>query len=394
MKIVFATDQYWPTISGVPVSIDTFKNELQKLGNEVYILAPDHPGASELDQKMKHNNTYRFRSFTFNKENRLVFWTEKKSIFRTMDSIKPDIIHIQTEFTLANIAISYAKKNNIPLVMTAHTNWEDLVALYVPFLPTTIARMYCRFKMRRILNKIDIILVPTSLMEVLLNLYFVKKPIRIIPTGIDKDEFCVEKIKNNKIIDEIYNDFPKLKGHKVLLFVGRIGKEKNIPFLFEVLKNLRDKNAYLVIIGDGPAKEELINLSKDMYLQNNIIFTGYIERKKLKAYYSIADVFVFASKVESQGLVVLESMACGTPVVAIGKMGTREVMNGDSGGYMVDDDLDEFTAKVRLLLYNDKIKKYKSKEALAHVENWTINLMSEKLNKLYISMINHSKKKL
>ena len=132
----------------------------------------------------------------------------------------------------------------------------------------------------------------------------------------------------------------------------RLGMEKNIEFLIDVLKNLTIKypTLYLVIAGDGPARKDLENYADEKGLTEKVIFTGFVEREKLKDFYSTANVFVFASKVESQGLVTLESMACGTPVVAIGKMGTREVMGGDSGGFMVDDDMDMFVEKTDLLL--------------------------------------------
>jgi glycosyltransferase involved in cell wall biosynthesis len=125
----------------------------------------------------------------FNDENRLVCKSEKQKIFNLLDSIKSDIIHAHTEFALASMAAPYAKNRKIPLLMTAHTNWEELISLYIPFIPSVLARFYCRSRMRKIYNRADAVIVLTSLMEVLLNLYVVKKPIRVIPTGIDKKEF-------------------------------------------------------------------------------------------------------------------------------------------------------------------------------------------------------------
>jgi len=180
-----------------------------------------------------------------------------------------------------------------------------------------------------------------------------------------------------------------LRGKGFYFFAGRLGKEKNIPFLIDVFASLAPhfKNLMLVIGGDGPAKRDLQDYAKNSGLSDSILFTGYIERKKLQNFYRRAEIFVFASKVESQGMVVLEAMACGTPVVAIGKMGTREVMGGDAGGFMVDDDKSEFAEKVQLLLNNPEIHKAKAMGAKRHAESWTMEVQAEKMLKLYVKLL-------
>ena len=126
----------------------------------------------------------------------------------------------------------------------------------------------------------------------------------------------------------------------------------------------------LVIVGDGPAKVDLEEYSRYLGLEEHIIFTGFVPRNKLGDFYLMAHVFIFASKIESQGLVILESMTCGTPVVAIGEMGTRALMASGNGGYMVDDVLDSFIEKVELLLNDTKIHQAKSEEAISESKRW------------------------
>jgi len=360
------------------------------MGHNVFLLVPDYPEAAGYDSKTKIDNLYRFRSYklSFNDENRLVYKREKKNIFKTLDTIKPDIIHVHTEFTMNKIATSYAKKHSIPIVMTAHTNWEELIHHYIPIIPLTMARLYCRYIMKKRYNKSDTVIVPTSLMEVLLDLYFVEKPIRVIPTGIEKEDFMQDE-SSKRYKKLLLEQYPILQNKKILFTAGRLGKEKNIEFLIDVVQILTQKRSdiILVISGNGPARKELEEYAEKMGVKENIIFTGFIERQYLKTYYLLADVFVFASKVESQGMVALESMACGTPVVAIGKMGTREVMGGDFGGYMVDDELDLFVDKVELLLNNPELYIAKSQEALKHIEKWTIDLQAERMITLYHKLI-------
>ncbi|MDD4975285.1 MAG: glycosyltransferase [Bacteriovorax sp.] len=392
MKIVYASDQYWPSVSGVPVSMDSFKNKFTEKGHEIFLLVPDYPNAVEWDKENKIKNIFRFKStgIFFNKENRRVCSSEKKKVFETLDSIKPDIIHIHTEFSLAKIVISYAKKKNIPIVMTAHTNWEELVNAYLAFVPQRLGRMYIRFMLQRIFNKADVLIAPTKMMQGILSKYYIQTAVQVIPTGIDENKFFKEKsnsaASHNFVLEGLAD---KIKDRKVLLYVGRIGKEKNIKFLIDALHQLlpNNKDAKLVIVGEGPAKEELEDYALQLGLQDHVIFTGFVERDKLAEFYSMAHVFTFASKVESQGLVILESMTCGTPVVAIGEMGTKELMGGDFGGFMVEDNLNLFVEKVELLLSDYQLHKLKSEEALQEATKWKIESMTLRVLKLYEGLL-------
>ena len=377
-------------MSGVSVSIDSFSKELVKMGHQVFLLAPEYPDSAQYDTQWAGTNIYRFRAnrIPFDDENRLVYRWEKKKVYNILDLVKPDLIHIQTELALCKIATRYAKKMKIPLVMTAHVNWEVLLVNYTPFTHSRIARLYCRNLMRRRYNKANIVVVPTSWMEVLLNLYFVNTPIRIIPTGIIKSDF--ENINESDWKDRIYKSYTQLIDKKILFYAGRLGMEKNIPFLMDVLKMLLPdhNNLILVIAGNGPAYAELLKYSQKIGIAGHVLFTGFIERKQLRNFYALSDVFVFASKVESQGLAIIESMICGTPVVAIGKLGTHEVMGGNIGGFMVDDDRKALADKTALLLDNAEIHQEKAKEALQYAQKWTSDKYAEKLINLYESLIN------
>ena len=392
MNIVYVSDQYWPSVSGVPVSMDSFKDQFTEQGHNISLLVPEYPEADTWDREHNAQNLFRFKSrqLILNKENRLVCRSEKNKVFARLDAIKPDIIHIHTEFSLAKMAIKYAKKNNIPLVLTAHTNWEELVNEYAKFIPNFLIKFYCRSFLRRTFNKVDRIIVPTTLMESRLNLYSINRPIDVIPTGIDVSHFtkAVAEIENSQ--NSIFlNLAEKIKDHKMLLYVGRLGKEKNIKFLINVFYTLAavNEDIKLVIVGDGPARIELEEYARSLGLIGRVIFTGYVDREQLMNFYTMAHIFMFASKIESQGLVILESMTCGTPVVAIGEMGTRALMGSGNGGFMVDDDLDLFVEKVALLLYDKELHKIKSAEALKEAKKWESNMMSTRVFELYENLL-------
>jgi len=384
MKIVYATDQYWPCVSGVSVSIDSFRKELEAMGHEIHILAPEYPGSVKDDSE--HIHRFRSSKVFFNDENRLVRRREAKNAWKILDGMRPDVVHVQTEFSMALIASRWARKRHVPLVISAHTNWMDLIRMYIPLIPRGMTGPICRWKMFSVFRKADAIVVPTSLMDVLLSSYAVHRPTRVIPTGIRTEVFSQTLDVHARVIADLRKTNPALReGLRYLLFVGRLGVEKDVPFLVDVLEDLlpAHPDLRLVLVGDGPARPDLEALVNARGLAEKVVFVGFVPHELLGAYYGLADIFVFASKVESQGLVVLEAMACGTPVVAIGKMGTREIMGGSNGGYMVDDDRDEFSQAVASLLDDPLLRERKHLEALKHAANWSMRVQAVKMEHFY-----------
>lgn len=392
VNIVYVSDQYWPSVSGVPVSMDSFKENFSSMGHTVNLLVPDYPEAAEWDKSNDSKNIFRFssRSVFFNKENRIVRSSEKKKIYAKLNALKPDLIHIHTEFSMAKIVIKYARKNNIPLVLTAHTNWEELINEYVKFVPHKLARFYCRSLLRRVFNKADRIIAPTTLMASRLHSYNISSQIDVIPTGVNVKHFSRlalnGKMSVNYKLDMIAD---RVRGHKTLMYVGRLGREKNIKFLIDVFHKLTEthNDIKFVIVGGGPSRNELQAYVRHLDLEDLVLFTGFVEREMLKDFYSLAYVFIFGSKVESQGLVILESMTCGTPVVAIGEMGTRALMRRGRGGFMVKDNIDLFIEKVDLLLSDPEVYKSKAAEALQEAEEWRSEIMSERVLTLYEDLL-------
>jgi glycosyltransferase involved in cell wall biosynthesis len=217
----------------------------------------------------------------------------------------------------------------------------------------------------------------------------IAKPIEIIPTGISTEDILVfDKIKLKQDSQLIAKN-PLLRNKKILMTAGRIGKEKNILFLLDVLEKLMPdfQDILLLVVGDGPFRSELEDIVKKRGLEKNTVFTGYVDRRTISEYFSLSDLFVFASKTETQGLVTVEAMLCKTPVVAIGEMGTKDVMNGDNGGFMVNEDREIFSAKVKLLLTDAALYEKKSHEAYEYAQNWTIEKTTLKMLDVYNSII-------
>lgn len=394
MKIALVTDTYRPRVNGVVASIDTFANEFRKLGHEVKIIAPEYP-ADQTDVKDKDNEQYVIRIKShylfFDPEDRLPDpWlpSSRKKIKKEILEFGFDIIHTQTPFTLGIEAIKWAKKINCPIVHTYHTMFESYVH-YFKFIPKPIAVAITKKVSKWYCNKMDLNITPSTQMKELLLSYKIKKPIEVNPTGIKIDKF---KNFNG-------NDFRKKYGIPedtiLLLFMGRIGAEKNIPFLFKVLKNiLKNKpNTKLIVAGKGPAEEEVKKECEVIGVKDNVIFLGYFEPQDWVNCYAAADLFTFASITETQGLVVTEAMAVGTPVVAVNAMGVGEVMKGNKGGLLVNLDVDEFTSAVLKMLDDKEFYEKKKKEAFEYAKEWSAEAMAKKLLEKYNKAIELKRQK-
>jgi glycosyltransferase involved in cell wall biosynthesis len=321
----------------------------------------------------------------FSKEDRVAkpykrFWVE-----RELDGFGPDVIHINTEFIIGDIGFSYAKKRNLPAVYTYHTIWDDYAVNYFPLIPEFMLRFAIRRYIKLLLWRSDMVIVPTSQIEERVKNYHIKKPIRRLPTGIDPALFrhSIEDVKQfRKLMEEKY---PAIRGKRILLFAGRVAKEKNIGFIIQLFPELLAKHSDLVLMiaGSGPWQDDYMEEAKNSGAGDRCIFTGYLEREELSLVYAISHIFVMPSLTETQGLVTIEAMLSGIPVVAIGAMGTVQVMEGNKGGFMVQNDMSEFRNRVLQLLEDDALYRQKSEEGRLHAQRWTIGSITEQLVTIY-----------
>jgi glycosyltransferase involved in cell wall biosynthesis len=275
----------------------------------------------------------------------------------------------------------YARHRRLPLVYTFHTMWEDYAMNYIPFLNAAASKTIARRLIRFYLNWAKIILAPTDRIARFIAELHVKAPVYLLPTGIPEELFKVDSETLELARRNLFSRFPRLEGKRILMYAGRIVKEKNLDFLLEVLQKVRAAvpETVLLCVGSGPYTEGFAQKAAECHLEDSVFITGYLPRKELVYCYRFADVFVFSSKTETQGLVTAEAMLAGLPVVAIGVLGTVDVMRGDNGGFMVKDDLEEFSAAVLRLLTDEALRKEKQKEALAWGSHWTIASLTDTL---------------
>jgi glycosyltransferase involved in cell wall biosynthesis len=207
----------------------------------------------------------------------------------------------------------------------------------------------------------------------------------LLPTGIDPELFNHDQAEGAVFREKLEALYPGLKGRRILLFAGRVAREKNLSFLLKLLPDIlaRCPDVMLLIAGNGPDLEYFREEARNLGIDDACVFTGYLERMDLALTYTIAEVFVFPSLTDTQGLVTLEAMFSGTPVVAIGALGTLMVMGGDNGGFMVKDDPAEFTARVLDLLEDRELYLKKKTEARLHARSWSMSEIAKKLVGIY-----------
>jgi len=369
----------------VTVALQTYRDELLRRGHEVLIVCPNYPSLNGSRAKESFVKRLPSQSTPISKEDRLVRPTALPLLFRALDRFKPDVIHINSEFTAAWMGMIYSKLRGHPVLITSHTDWEDYVCNYIPYVDRRLLRAVVRFLMRSIFGKADVLVTPSQSQMRLLKGYHLRNRFVIVPSGVSSlfgKRGDAETAAYRASLDA---RFPVLAGKRILLFAGRIAEEKDPRFLLPVLSKIleRRSDVALVFAGDGPAKAHVEGSAMRRGLNAHCAFMGYIAAEELALLYGAASVFVFPSKTETLGLCTIEAMSSGLPVVAVGEMGTRDVMKGDHGGFMVPNDHEAFASAVLRLLEDEDLRASKSKEAIEWSRRFGPDAMIARILRLY-----------
>jgi 1,2-diacylglycerol 3-alpha-glucosyltransferase len=372
LKIGIFTDSYKPYTSGVVRSIELFSREFTANGHQVYIFGPDYP----LLHPPKEDGVFRFASIPW--PSMPDFWLPiplSVQLGSTIKRIGLDIIHVHSPFLMGSLGARAARRYSLPLVFTFHTLYEQYVH-YFPFVENT-SKQIVQMIARDFSNRCNMVVAPSQLVINYLRRIGVESPIVKVPTGVDLDEF---KDLNTNWFTENYGVQPE---EKVLLFVGRLGKEKNVTFLIKSFYNIQARypKTRLVMVGKGPQQPYLHSLCRKLGIEDKVIFTGVLPRQKIVHCYASADLFVFPSVTETQGLVIGEAKATGLPVVAIRAFGPAEMVFHGEDGLLTDPSLSSFTDAIMRLLQDEQLCNQLSKQALvnAHLisSSYCANLMLE-----------------
>jgi 1,2-diacylglycerol 3-alpha-glucosyltransferase len=376
VRVLMISDVYFPRVNGVSTSIQTFRRDLAALGCDTWLVAPAYPAAREDEPDVLRQPS---RYLVFDPEDRMMIGRAAREAALKLRGV--DLVHIQTPFVAHRVGLDVARQLGVKTLETYHTFFEEYLHHYLPLLPRSVARAFARVVSRRQCNAVDAVVAPSQQLGDVLASYGISVPIEVIPTGLDLRDFAGGDGAGFRAQHGI------APGQPVMLLVGRVAHEKNIGFLVQVLTEVRKAVAdvLFVIAGEGPALPAVRRMVTDAQLEQNVRFVGYLDRRTaLRDCYCAADVFVFASRTETQGLVLLESLALGVPVVSTAVLGTKEVLREARGAVVVTEDVAEFAAAVTRVLTQPALRAELAKDAREFVAaRWSSAEMARRLLDLY-----------
>lgn len=376
MNIAFFSEVYLPILNGVVVSIQTYKKALEDMGHCVAIFTPGFRNVKA------ENDVHRFYSMPYpSKTDYRLCFPFPSSVFRSLHEIRPDIIHTHSPFFTGYYGLKESRRLCVPFVFTFHTQyWE--YAHYVP-LPQKPVRDAAKKWSRTFCNWCDGIVAPSHKIKDVLKKLRVVPPIETIPTGISMGEIA----KAGEQKDSPCLALPKDKF--LLMTAGRLAKEKNFSFLFSALVPLFKENprVHLVVMGGGPEEGALKQLCRGLGMETRITFAGHIPKMEVLKILHHGKLFVFASKTETQGIVILEAMAAGLPVAALRATGVDEVVEDGVQGYLCADDKNIFYEKVKELVYNDDVRNRMCAAAKKKAEFYSAASLGKTLVSFYEKLI-------
>ena len=397
MRVLFISDVYFPRVNGVSTSIRTFRQDLANCGVDTLLVAPRYTpaapaspappaaatgGASGGGEDLPgEESVLRIPAARVpgDPEDRRMSW---RALTRALDALPRgefDLVHIHTPFLAHYAGVRCARRIGIPCVATYHTFFEEYLHHYLPVVPHTLSRFLARSFTRSQCAAVQALIAPSEPMRAVLEAYGVRTPIHILPTGLAPDCFRSGNGGAFRAQAGIDADRP------LVTYIGRVAHEKNIGFLLqvfvEVLKSV--PRALLVIAGEGPARAALRARVAALGLDAQVHFAGYLARDSaLLDCYAAANVFVFASRTETQGLVLLEAMAQGAPVVSTAELGTRSVLPG-SGALIVPEERAAFAAAVVRVLGDAQLRAEMAARGRAHARTWSSAAMARRLADIY-----------
>ena len=391
MRIGIFSDTYTPFINGVSTSIVCLKKALEKKGHEVYVVTVNNEKMGySYDEKERVMRIPALKAGIYDYRLSMIYSFKAK---KKIKELNLDVIHSQTEFGIGTFARLVAMELDIPIVHTYHTLYEEYlnsltknkIKYMVNGFVEYLAEYYCD-------SSIGELIVPTAkTKEIFKKQYKFKREVHVIPNGIDLDKFSIENI-NKKELEKIKKQYGIKDTDFVIMYVGRLGPEKNISFLARAQKQIvkKHKNCKLVIVGEGPMKNELEKITSS--IRENVIFTGKIPQSDIQYYYRLADVFATASKFETQGLTVIEALASGVCALCILDDSFKDALIDNVNGNFFETEK-EYVDLVDKLMTDEKLLNKYKKNAIKTANEHSYLTFGDKVLEVYELAIKNNKEK-
>lgn len=379
LRIGMYSNNYFPFVSGVTVSVERLRRGLQSLGDRVLLLVPQYRDSWEDDEETVRAST--LLAFGSKGEFRLSnpFLARLR---RRVRAFRPDIIHVHHPFWLGSVGLFMGRVMNIPVIYTYHTRLEHY-AHFVPLPGLLFRNLISHYLIRRFSNKCQGVVVPTYSAEEYLRVIGVTTNTLVQPTGIDVERYQQTDPDRLTVLRKKYGIDPD---DRVLISVSRISKEKNIEFMLESLDRLRRKGVTgfrLLLIGDGPGHASVQACIETLGLEDKVTMLGAVAPEQMVDYYHLGDLFVFASKSETQGMVILEAMSAGMPVVAVRSSGIDDVIQEGVNGYKTPENRSVWASRVEELIADPALRAEMGRRAEAFAADYDVSVYAQRVHDFY-----------
>lgn len=396
MKIAMMTNNYKPFIGGVPISVERLTEGLRALGHEVTVFAPAYEGVKE------EENVVRCRSFQKkNMDGMSCPGFYSAEIEEKFQEIPFDVIHVHHPMLMGTMALYFGKKYRIPVVYTYHTRYEEYLHYFKAYHwlqklseqeaflglshVTNAGKKLVLKAMKLFTNQCDLVFAPTENMKNYLLQNGTRSAVRVLPTGLDSFSYEEDQEKSAEIRKSCIKDKKFL-----LCSVSRLEKEKNMEFLIKGTARLKEKMGdcfRLLLIGDGNERKALEELCKRLGLEDTVIFVGKVPNEEIKNYQFASDLFLFASKSETQGIVLLEAMAAGNPVAAVKASGVMDVVKNEENGLMTAEDVEEWSSCIERVLSDSSFYKNLKEGARETARTYHADRIARQAEDFYCRML-------
>ena len=382
LRVTMFTNNYLPFIGGVPISIERLRRGLEHLGDSTQIVAPRYR-----DQPSHEDAVVRVPSLLAMGEKREfrlanIFLAR---IRKQVRGFRPDVIHLHHPFWLGSLGLFMARQLRIPAIYTYHTRLEHY-AHFVPLPGMLFRNLISHALIKRFANRCDGVIVPTYSTEEYLRMIGVTTPTFVQPTGIEYERFQAVKPADVEALRKKLG----LSNEKVFISVARLSNEKNIDFMIEAIDRLRQESDVpfrFLMIGDGHQRDRLQKKIDSLELGSHFTLVGAVQPEEMALWYNLGDAFLFASKSETQGMVILEAMSAGLPVVAVRSSGIEDVVRDGLNGYKTPENQARWIEKAQRLLEDDKLRTELSDKARAFAEDYSIEQFARDVRGIYATSL-------
>jgi len=383
MRIGMMADVYKPHISGITNFIALNKKFLEKKGHEVFVFT-----FSDTDYVDDEPNVIRSPGLPLLDTGYFIslsYSPPARKLLHTMD-----VVHVHHPFLSGSLALRYCRPHKIPIVFTNHTRYDLYSQAYLPPMADLLGVAAVQAYLPAFCRACDLVISPSAGMRDVLVSLGVDIPIVIVPNGVDMRPF-----QNPSHLIHGETSFARQQlglsaDNVVLIYVGRLGPEKNLPFLLRSFSGLVQAydHARLILVGDGPERDTLQEMAAKIPVDKCVIFTGMVSYEQVPAYIRMADAFVTASVTEVHPLTIVEAMAAGLPVLGIQSPGVGDtIRDGDTGYLVAHEDIASFTAKMARLVREDNLRRQMGERACQAAVLYDIERTTAAMEQQYQNVI-------